>query len=88
MESRDQNIANQITGLSDSNDTETKTLLVSMSVILKAEYSTMITVPADASDDRIKEICDQICNQNDISDFVLDNEYWKRGSTSWSEQDE
>jgi hypothetical protein len=66
----------------------TKRVIVSLSLITRKEYSEVLTVPADMTDEELHKLVDQRHDLVPIGDYFDDPEYFERGECYHSDADQ
>jgi hypothetical protein len=65
--------------LSDQNKPATKLVEVYLSGLTRVQYSEVVEVPADITDDELNRLVDMRYQAVDGGEFVSDARYWERG---------
>lgn len=66
-----------------SNAPETKLVRIKLSALTRVEYSEVIEVPIDMSDDELQDLADRRYDEVDGGDFYSDPDYWEKGSVDF-----
>ena len=68
--------------------TNTRMVNVTLAAMTRVEYSAVVCVPDDATEEEIQELVNAMYARTDGSDFVDDPEYWERGNCYASSAEE
>jgi len=68
-------------------DQQMKKVRITLGVLTRVEYQVTQEVPADATDEEIRDLADEIYDNLDVIEFVDDPHYWERGETTWNWED-
>lgn len=60
-----------------------KRIRVNLAALTRVEYSKVISVPDDFSEDELTRLVDSVYDTTDGSEFWDDNEFWEKGSCNW-----
>ncbi len=57
-----------------------------VSALTRVEYSEVVEVADDITDEELSELTDDLYESTDGGEFHQDNDYWERGSSSWEDE--
>lgn len=64
---------------------DTKKIRINLSAYTRVEYSEVIEVPVDTTDEELDEKVRQMYSDTDGGEFCSDNDYWEKGHCDWED---